>query len=51
MLGVGDTATANTQVRFGSAASPVGSITAGGVAVGNRWNVFINGVARQILLA
>jgi hypothetical protein len=51
MFGVGDTATANKEIRFGSLANDVGSIVVGAVAVGKRWNVFINGVAQQILLA
>ena len=51
MLGVGDTATANGQARFGSVGSPVGTINAGSVSSTQSWRVFINGVQRDILLA
>jgi hypothetical protein len=52
MLGINDTATANSQCRFGSLSTPVGTFTpqAGGPLPTCRlWNVFINGAAAQIL--
>ena len=51
MIGVGDTATGSNQCRFGSASVTSGAVTAEVVAQANTWSVFINGVARKILLA
>jgi hypothetical protein len=50
MLGVADIATANGQARFGSVASPVGSINAGAATSTQAWRVFINGIQRDIML-
>lgn len=51
MIGVGDTATGSNQCRFGSTTVAAGAVTAEVVAQANTWSVFINGVARKILLA
>ena len=51
MIGVGDTATNSNQCRFGSATINAGTVAAEVNTSANVWNVFINGVARKILLA
>jgi hypothetical protein len=51
MIGVGDTATASNQMRFGSSAIVNGAVNAEVNTSANVWNVFINGVAHKILLA
>ena len=51
MIGVGDTATGNNQMRFGSVVIPNGAVNAEVNASSKVWNVFINGVAQKILLA
>ena len=51
MIGSGDTATGSNQCRFGSVGTNAGAVTAEVVAQANTWSVFINGVARKILLA
>jgi hypothetical protein len=51
MIGISDTATANGQMRFGSASSPAGSTAVSSSVSSKYWNVFINGVAERILLA
>ena len=51
MIGVGDTATASNQMRFGSSAIVNGALAAEVNTSANVWNVFINGVAHKILLA
>jgi hypothetical protein len=51
ILGQSDTATGSNQMRFGSATTNNGAVTAEVNASANVWNVIINGVARKILLA
>ena len=51
ILGYNATATANNQCVFGSASVIAGAVTAALTPQANVWNVVINGVARQILLA
>ena len=51
MIGVSDTATGSNQCRFGSSTVTAGAVAAEVNTSANVWNVFINGVARKILLA
>ena len=51
MIGINDVATAGNQMRFGSATHVNGGVVAEVNTSANVWNVFINGVARKILLA
>jgi hypothetical protein len=51
ILGYNDTATADNQMRFGSAQTNNGAVTTEVNASTQVWNVIINGVARKILLA
>jgi hypothetical protein len=50
MIGVSDTATGNNQMRFGSTTVTNGAVTSGSVTQNEYWNVFINGVAKKIML-
>jgi hypothetical protein len=51
MIGINDTATGSNQMRFGSDTVINGFVNAEVNASTQVWNVFINGVARKILLA
>ena len=51
MLGVGDTATANGELRFGSTAVPLNAVTAQVNASSQYLPIFINGVSYKMLLA
>jgi uncharacterized membrane protein len=51
ILGMGATATASNQCVFGSAGINAGAVTVTAAPQAKVWNVVINGVAQQILLA
>jgi hypothetical protein len=51
MFGILDTATANGELRFGSAAVPINAVTAQANVSTQYLPIFINGVSYKMLLA
>jgi hypothetical protein len=50
MIGVGDTATGNNQMRFGSTTVNNGEVVMTPLSVEGYWKVFINGTEYCLLL-